>query len=326
MNEITKLLFSESFDFKEAKPTPTNDLKLRFRNYSKVKNTKWGWVLSRLVVGHNEISTSGILSSHQDSIPKPIPITISVPPSLNNTDFKNFISSIERELMDVHNQRLGELKTDVLEVNIPIEAIKKKSVKEIIDSFEYIIARMSTNKIFPEKTYFEIPSFDNDIELLKLVLKIIAKHNDLLQKKKPDFYEESGFKLIISDPKTNEPRSLKYLAAVILFTRDLNLELIFSNENFSLLTSTDTNNKLVQVGLLNLFASCLLSYSSDLNASEIIKILSDSDLENFELNEDSLKWKEFKVTSTELKMLRKVVLPSFSSSNLKTTIESIASL
>ena len=326
MNEIAKLLFSESFDFKEAKPEPTSDLKLRFRNYSKVKNTKWGWVLSRLVVSDKEISTAGILSSHQESIPKPIPITISVPPSLNNKQFKHFISSIESDLIDVHNQRLGELKTDVLEVNIPIEAIKKKSAKDIIDSFDYIIARMSTNRIFPKKTYFEISSFDNDIEILKLVLKVIAKHNSLLQEKKLDYYEESGFKLVISDTISKEPHSLKYIAAVILFTRDLNLELIFSNEDFRLLTSTDTNNKVVHIGLLNLFATCLLSYSFDLNASEIIKILNDSDIENFEFSKDSLKWKDFKVTSTELKMLRKVVLPSFSSSNLKTTIESIASL
>lgn len=319
-------MFSESLDFKKSQIPPNNDLKFRFQRYSKIKATKWGWILSQLEIDYDQIEPAGILSSYQNEIPKPIPVSIVVPPSVDERQFKVFLSSIERELIVVHDQRLGELKTETLDVCIPLEALKKLSAKEMIKSFDFLVERMATNRILPQKAYFEIPGFEPDLERLKLVLKVIAKHNEIIKGKSLDYYSESGFKLAITNPKNNKDVLLKYVTAAIVFTRDLGLELKIAGENFSHRTTVNEQTEEVKIGFLNLFTACMLSYSCDLKASEVLEILGDTNPENFELTDNSLQWKDFSVSATEIKMLRRVVFPSFSSTDLKTSIEGIARL
>lgn len=324
MKEVVKLLFAKSLDLKGSIPSFSTDLKSSFNFYSKIKASKWEWVLSRLVLNYDEVETGGTLSTHQSTEIKPIPITVSIPATSNYKEFKNYVSIVERDLINIHNQRLGELKTEVIEAIIPLDSIRKESTTEMIKSLDFIVERMVTNKIFPHKTYFQIPDHQVSVEKLKLVLKVIARHNSMVSKRGLQYYSESGFKYNI-DSEADE-KAVKLLAAVILFTRDLGLELMFSCSNSELWTSAKEVEEKQSPGIINILAACMLSYSCDLRASEVIQILNDTERGHFELSDKALKWKDFIISGAEVKMLRNVAFPSFAISDFKTAIEGIARL
>jgi hypothetical protein len=322
MKKIERLFFSGMVDYGGILPPEKKELKEVFKRYGKATKSKWGWILSRLMITTDLIDTATILSLHNQDIPKPIKLSLLVPGSGSFTDFRGLISSAERDLIKSHKESGGELKTDILEAAFPVEAIRSGN-GALGKCFEFVFERMSVNKVLPEKAYFEVPGNDYDLNTLKQILKLIAKQNQLLEKKNPLYFSEFGFKITLKKEGQQNTPPLNYLSAAFLLCRELNVELKFQYSSSSAFTRLNNEGDILQYGFLNLFAAGVLSYSNDLTLEEVSRILLDDNPDNFMFSDRSFRYGDFLVPPGELKMLRNIAFPSFISSDLVSTLEEV---
>jgi hypothetical protein len=66
-------------------------------------------------------------------------------------------------------------------------------------------------------------------------------------------------------------------------------------------------------GFFNVFGGAMLGYAHDLNDEELEAILMEEDAEQFSFNDDSFSWKNYSISTADIKTLRQTALLSYGS-------------
>jgi hypothetical protein len=77
---------------------------------------------------------------------------------------------------------------------------------------------------------------------------------------------------------------------------------------------------------MNVFAAGILAYTSNLDESEIIEVLTDEDPYEFMFNENGLTWNENEITNSEIKTAREKFMLSYGSCSFDEPIDDLKAI
>lgn len=304
---------------------PPADLKLQeaLRSYIDFSHSKYEWMLSSFVMPHNELPSLANFADRKHHLKGPLSLCITGPETNTLFEFKNSVNSIEADIMAAHTGYPGEVRTNLLELKLPLTSVKTVNPEELVKALEVVVGTAAESRLLPHRVFFEIPGEEFDAEIAKQVIKVIAVHNKSILKRKVENYLFSGLKINCSAKGNGEPPSSEYIAEVLLYARDANVAVKFAGNENSPFPRYNYSTKSKMHGFINIFAASMLAYTQDLNLEEVIEVLDDKTPENFTFKDGYLAWRELAAPIMEIKMLRMLSITSINFTSFSAPIDGL---
>ena len=320
MLNALKLLLSESIDYSGCSSSSGVTLRDALRNYVEFTKTEDAWLASRFVIPHDHLSELTSYADRKHRLKGPLSLCIAGPETSTLNEFKNVVKSIEHEIMAVHREYPGEVRTNILELKLPAAVVVQLNPEQLVKALESVVISAAESGLLPHRVFFEIPESADTIDIVKKVTKVIAVHNKSILKRKIDNYLFSGLKIQCGTNEGGYVPDADYLAEAMLFARDANVAIKFSGDSNSTFPEVDTKGNILKHGFLNVLLAGMLAYTQDLNVEETCEVIEELVPSNFVFNENYVAWKELATPAMETKMLRMLSITSFDCTELETPL------
>lgn len=307
---------------------PPTGLKLNeaLRSYVDFSHSKYAWMLANFVLPHSELPFLAGFADRKHHLKGPLSLCITGPETDTLFEFKNVINSIEREINTAHTGYPGEVRTNLLELKLPLNSVENLNPEELVKALEAVVSTTAESRLLPHRVFFEVPGAEYNAEITKKIIKVIAVHNKSILKRKVSNYLFSGIKINCSEVKAGQIPDAKYLAEVLLYARDANVAVKFSGqENTPFPTYSYSLGTKVH-GFINIFAASMLAYTQDLTIDETIEVIEEESPGNFTFKDDYFVWRELAAPTAEIKMLRMLSITSFNFTSFTTPIDGLKEL
>lgn len=318
MMKSVELLLSDSIDYAALKPPMNASLREAMKEYAALTNSEKSWMLSRFVIPYSQVPDLSQVADTLDQINGPLNLCVFGPTVQKLHDFKNAVLSIEKDILSVHSDFPGEVRTNILELALPQGSVETMNPEELVKALEAVVTTSADSRLLPHRVYFEIPGDDIDVTVAKKVIKVIAVHNKSILKRKIDNYLFSGFKINC----TPSP-SAEFLAEVLLYARDANVAVKFAGHNIGTYPAYDYQSNTRIFGFLNLFMAGILAYTQDLTVEETIEVLEEKNPNNFIFSDGYVAWRELAAPLMEIKMLRMLSITSLNHTSFDSPIDGL---
>lgn len=320
-----KQLLSNAVNYSGVLPPTKLNLREAVGNYVDFSHSKYAWMLGNFVIPYDQLSDLSNFADRRHQLKGPFSICVLGPETESLDKFKGIMSLIDKEIRKVHSGYPGEVRTNIMELKLPLASIENLNPEELVKALEVVVKSSSESRLLPHRVFFEVPgSFD--AEKTKKVTKVIAVHNKSILKRKIDNYLFSGLKINFNPTNGSRPPSAKYLAEVLLYARDANVAVRFSGTENTPFPSYNYTIQSHVHGFINILTASMLAYTQDLNLEEMIEVLEDKNPENFIFKEAYLGWREWAAPVMEVKMLRMLSITSMNLSSFTPPIHGLKEL
>lgn len=319
-------LLTSSINYAGLYPPASLGLQEALRSYIDFSHSKYSWMLSSLVLPHDQLPLLSNFSDRRHLLDEPLNLCITGPETNTLFEFKNVINSIEKELLTAHSGYPGEVRTHLLELKLPAASVDTLNPEELIKSLEAVVSSAAESRLLPHRVFFEVPGNEFDAEITKKIIKVIAVHNKSILKRKVQNYLFSGIKLNCSAKEGAKVPSAKYLAEVLLYARDANIAVKFSGKENAPFPEYNYSIESKMHGFINVLVASMLAYTQDLTIEETVEVLEDRNPENFLFKDEYIAWRELAAPIMEVKMLRMLSITSFNFSNFSAPIHGLKEL
>ncbi len=307
---------------------PPTSLKLNeaLNSYVDFSHSKYSWMLANFVLPHNELPSLSNFADRKHHLKGPLSLCITGPETETLFEFKNVINSIEKEIKEAHTGYPGEVRTNLLELKLPLNSVETLNPEELIKALEAVVSTTAESRLLPHRVFFEVPGHEYSAEITKKIIKVIAVHNKSILKRKVNNYLFSGIKINCSDKKAGEIPDAAYIADVLLYARDANVAVKFSGKENTPFPSYNYSFGTKVHGFINIFAASILAYTQDLTLEETVEVIEEKSPENFSFKDDYFAWRELAAPTLEIKMLRMLSITSFNFTSFTTPVDGLKEL
>tara|TARA_R110000868_G_scaffold306734_4_gene568162 strand:+ start:31118 stop:32107 length:990 start_codon:yes stop_codon:yes gene_type:complete len=326
MNKSIEQLLTSSVNYAGLYPPAGLKLNEALRNYVDFSHSKYAWMLANFLMPHSELPALASFADRKHKLKGPLSLCITGPETKTLFEFKNSINSIEEEIKVAHRGYPGEVRTNLLELKLPLSSVETLNPEELVKAMEVVVSTTAESRLLPHRVFFEIPGTEFDAEITKKIIKVIAVHNKSILKRKIQNYLFSGIKINCSAKGAGKTPSASYLADVILYARDANVAVKFSGKENTPYPSYNYSLGSKVHGFINVFAASILAYTQDLNLEETVEVLEEMNPENFSFKDDYFAWRELAAPIMEVKMLRMLSITSFNFTNFSDPITGLKEL
>lgn len=326
MNKSINQLLNSAVTYAGLYPPASLKLNEALRNYVDFSHSKYAWMLANFILPHHELPFLSSFADRKHRLKGPLSLCITGPETNTLFEFKNVINNIEQQIMAAHTGYPGEVRTNLLELKLPLSSIETLNPEELIKALEAVVSTTAESRLLPHRVFFEVPGNEYDAELTKKVIKVIAVHNKSILKRKVNNYLFSGIKINCSTKKSGKIPSASYLAEVILYARDANVAVKFSGSENTPYPSYSYSLGAKMHGFINIFAASILAYTQDLTVDETIEVIEEKRPDNFTFKDEYFAWRELAAPTIEIKMLRMLSITTFNFTSFTTPIDGLKEL
>ena len=323
MTKSAEQLFSESIDYSGLLAHDAPPLNEALREFVRLYKSENRWMLSHFLVPHKHLVELSKYGDRRNEFEGLFNLCISGPQVGTLHEFKQSVLSIEKDILRVHSDFPGEVRTNLLELMLPQNSVESLNPEELVKALEAVVTTSADSRLLPHRVYFEIPVETFDVAVAKKIIKVIAVHNKSILKRKIDNYLFSGFKVNCGSKVTGHVPSPEYIAELLLYARDANVAVKFGGDIRQTVPTYDYDLGYHTPGALNMMMAGILAYTQDLNLEETVQVLTDKNPLSFVFNENYIAWKELAAPAMEIKMLRML---SITSMNLAKVDDALATL
>ncbi|MBT6870426.1 MAG: hypothetical protein HOA66_03105 [Candidatus Marinimicrobia bacterium] len=281
------------------------------------------------------------------------PAKLAIEPSLKN--YAEYIKSTDKWMMSrfiVPVSRLDEISTELMEVyseEFPLSlSLISGDICNEIDSvnqflnthgnssifmgYESRISDLSTfsqrlldihqlcnNHNYNFNSFYEVAPSDNWLNEMKEAVSQISIFNS-------ENNTEAGFKLRCGGVAAHMFPSAENIAHAILACRDAHLPMKFTAGLHHPIRHYNESVKTKMYGFFNIFIGGMIAHKFNLKIDELITILSDEDNENFTFDENTLCWKNYSISNTEIQTYRQDSFISYGSCSFNEPREDLQQL
>ena len=160
---------------------------------------------------------------------------------------------------------------------------------------------------------------------IEAVIKGISRHNEALDKGLKN-YRYAAFKIRCGGVEAHHFPSVQQVAFMLQKARKYNVAVKGTAGLHQPVRHYSESVQTKMHGFFNVFGGAMLGYANDLNTEELEEILSEEDAEQFVFTDEFLRWKDYQVTTNEIKELRKSALISYGSCSFEEPIEDLKKL
>lgn len=326
MKKAVKPFLEEIVDYAGLYPPASLSMVDAFDTFLKHRKSPHSWLLSKFVIGSNQLKELGELLHKVPKKELPIELTIVAPATTEFNEFKQAITTVVKEVALLHKNHENKVRTGTLEIKLPVEAIYTGKGIDAIKAIDYAVKVMGKSRLLPQRLFFEIPGFDFDPKLAEKIIRFIAAHNSQIQSMNLPYYIFSGFKIRCGGVEAHQFPPSKYLAKVMLAARDENVAIKFTAGLHHPIRHYNESVKTKMHGFLNTFGASILSYTQDLSEIEVVEMLEDENPDHFRFTDQYFAWKELAAPELEIKMLRMLSVLSFGSCSFNEPVEDLQEL
>lgn len=326
---VMKALLTELIDYAGLFPPAKLSMTEAIQNYFAYRDSPHGWILARFICPATRLGElASVLSSWEQELasrPLRLAITCSSAPTTDE-----FFSTLEREILAIkefHELHQSRVHVELLECKMPqslfsANAVTSTQVKSFLDDFIDFIDDELNWTLHP----FLEPQFNEHWEKsLATLFSGFAQHYDSRSLWTRKHALPPGIKLRCGGTLLPQPPSPAQVAHVLVHGSNADMSFKATAGLHHPLPQVDVTRGLTEHGFLNVFIAAILAFTRSVSEDVLQALLTDSKIENFTFEDDTIRWKHHELHVKEITEARQKII-SFGSCDFLEPIDELKRL
>lgn len=305
---------SKIIDYAGLFPPASLELAQAFHNYVFYLQGEYKWMLGKFIIPANKLSSLGELINNM-SIEGKVSFSVLASGGSSIAEFrKNFDEdlNITGKFFSTFGSRVS---FDALEVRLPAELFSYDNNNELLDLMLHISVKLEALHGKEIPVFFEVNLTENyEQEIIRTVETIASIKKNCGYKLRTGGVEPSAF------PKP------EVIAFAIMTCCEFNVPMKCTAGLHHPIRHFNNEVNSVMHGFMNVFAAGILAFTSGLDESEIIDVLTDEDPYEFIFNEKGFVWNETEITNSEIRSAREKFMLSYGSCSFDEPIDDLKTM
>lgn len=310
MKASFKAFMREIIDYAGLFPPANLSLDTSLQKYNNYRNSDDAWMLSRYIIPAGRLHDLAPYGDKLFSEGEPYAFSILGTRTETIADYRDHLQEIVGALEQFHDEHGNRVKTDVLELKLPREAIFASDAELLADTYQETARHFGDADELPGDIFFEGIFDKNWKKEIALILESMNRYND---SSSSENRVSAGFKLRCGGVEASMFPSLEQVAFTLNKVREHNLALKCTAGLHHPIRHFDHSLKTKMHGFFNVFGGAMLGYAHDFSDEQMQKVIKEEDREQFIFTDSGFRWKDYEVSTEEIKELRDVALTSFGS-------------
>ncbi|PAU95186.1 hypothetical protein CK503_03025 [Aliifodinibius salipaludis] len=323
MKASFKAFMREIVDYAGLFPPADLSLDTSLQKYNKYRKSKDAWMLSRYIIPAGRLGELKPYGKTLFAEADPFSFSILGKRTETVSDYKEHIKDIVAALEQFYADHGDRVKTDVLEIKLPREAVFANDDDLLADIYEETILNFKDVAEFPNDIFFE-GIFDKNWEKeIGLILESMNRYNE---SSVSEDGIKAGFKLRCGGVEADMFPSIEQVAFTLQKVCEQNLALKCTAGLHHPIRHYDHSIKTKMHGFINVFGGAMLGYAHDFSTDQMAEVLKEEDTEHFSFTDSGFRWKDYEVSTEDIEELREVALISFGSCSFNEPREDLRKL
>lgn len=301
-------------DYAGLFPPASLELAQAFHNHIFYMQGEYKWMLGKFIIPAKKLFSLGELLENMTIDDK---VSLSVLGSGGNSIAelrKNFEEDLE--LAGNFFSSFGNsVSFDAFEVRLPSEIFRNENNDELLDLMLLISVKIEAVMGKEIPVFFEVNLTENyEQEIIRTVETIASIKKSCGYKLRTGGIEPSAF------PKP------EVIAFAIMTCCEFNVPMKCTAGLHHPIRHFNNEVNSVMHGFMNVFAAGILAYTSGLDESEIIEVLTDEDPYEFIFNENGFIWNDTEITNSEIISAREKFMLSYGSCSFNEPVDDLKTM
>ena len=323
MTESLRQFMAGIIDYAGLFPPAKLPLKESIHNYSAYRQNDDSWMLSRFILPVSLFHEAGNFS---DLFTPDNPFSFSVLPQKADSidEFNNAIATAISSCMDFCNTHPGAVTTEMMEVKLPEEAVASQDQKLLKGLMDETADKLQGSSLPPQRIFYEGHFGANWRDDNESVLAALKEHNrDFAGIKN---YEFAAYKIRCGGITADLFPSVEQIAFILNSTHQHNVALKATAGLHHPVRHYAEEVGTTMHGFFNVFGGAMLAGANDFSTDTLVEILNEEDTGAFHFTSDAFTWKDYSVSTEEIKHLRQNALLSYGSCSFDEPREDLSAL
>ncbi len=312
-------------DYAGLFPPAKLPLDTAIRNYAEYRKDADAWMLSRFIIPAAMLPK---ISEYADELfTQKHPFAFSVLGKGTETieEYEREIEKILNNCTEFCQAHPGSITTGMLEIKLPQEAAFSHDVDLLNKLMNETADKLNQSAIAPHTIFYEgflDESWKKDTEA---ILQAISAHNETRANINEN-HQFTAFKIRCGGVEADQFPSVEQLAFILNRARKYNVALKGTAGLHHPVRHYAEEVQTKMHGFFNAFGGAMLASANNLNDTVLEEILKEEDAEQFTFTDDAFTWKDYSVSTEQIKKLREDTLLSFGSCSFDDPREDLAQL
>ncbi|MCX7877289.1 MAG: hypothetical protein N2510_01460 [Ignavibacteria bacterium] len=305
-----KFFADKLIDYAGMFPPASLSLTDAVNNYTEYLNGKYSWMLNRFIVPAKSLKEFQAKDSMQDGYN----LSVILSGGSTESEFRKSIQNDIKLLADFKNS-VQDIKISSLEALLPSDLIIDEKRDDLLDFLIDISSELERGLNDEIPLFLEAGINDGYEGIILNVTEAIASLN-----------KSYGFKLRTGGLKPENIPSPAVIAYAILSSIEFGIPMKCTAGLHHPVRNYDKDLKTIVHGFFNVFISGIMAYALNISEEEIVSIINEEDVNEFQFTENYLKWKDYEVTLQHIREGRENLMVSFGSCSFTEPVEDLIKL
>jgi hypothetical protein len=306
-----RTLLESAVDYAGLYPPASLDLPTALDKYFQHRGSPHSWILSRFVVGVNDLAGLASLVAERNGSGLPTALAVVARPASPAADFGEQFAEDLKRIHEFHLSAQGGLTIDAVEVKTPIA-----DPLEWLREFQHVATPAAG--WLKANLFFEV-GLSGDWE----------RWMHRLRSEAPEaFGRRTGFKLRCGGLDKAAFPSAKKIAEFLAACKRIGGDWKATAGLHHPLPTDDAATGAVMHGFVNLFTAALVHQfeRGESRPERLIAVLEDRDADSWSLSDDAMHWRDFSVKTSQIATARKHIATSFGSCSFDEPVDDLTAL
>lgn len=301
-------------DYAGLFPPASLELAQAFHNFVFYRQGEYKWMLGRFIVPAKRLTELGNLLDDM-KIEGTVPLSVLGTGSENTGEFRELLKNDTEEISKFVSKYPAAVSVDAFELRLPPDLFVSEDNSELIKTMTGVSASLENVLGRNIPVFFEVNLTKNyEAEIIRTAESIGALNRGCGYKLRTGGIEAKAFP---------EP---EVIAFAIMTCCEFDVPMKCTAGLHHPIRHYNEEVKANMHGFMNVFAAGILAYTSNLDETEIIEVLTDEDPYEFMFTESGLTWNENEITIGEIKSAREKFMLSYGSCSFDEPIDDLRSL
>ncbi len=293
-------------------------------NYSKYRNGKNAWMLSRFIVPASKLPQ---VSKYDDLFSKKAPFHFSVLGKATETigEFEREVDEVLTYCGEFCQAHPEEVTTQMVEIKLPAEAAFSQDVNLLKNLMDDMAVKLSQSTLTPFRVFYESLQSKNWQKDIQAIIEAISTHNKSKNFRNEN-YQSSAFKIRCGGVKAELFPSIEQVAFVLNSARRNSVALKGTAGLHHPVRHYADEVQTKMHGFFNVFGGAMLAHANGFDDAKLQEVLNEEDAGNFSFTDETFSWKDYSISTRQIKTLREQALLSYGSCSFNEPREDLQKL
>jgi hypothetical protein len=301
-------------DYAGLFPPASLELGQAFHNFVFYSQGEYRWMLGKFIIPAKRLAELGSLLDDM-TIDGKVPLSVLGSGSESVAEFNELFISDVAAIKEFASKYSGSVSIDAFEVRLPSEIFRNEDNSGLQDIVSGISTTLENTLGKNIPVFYEVSlTIDYEAEIIRTVESIGSINRGC------------GYKLRTGGIEPNAFPEPEVIAFAIMTCCEFDVPMKCTAGLHHPIRHYNDEVKANMHGFMNVFAAGILAYTSNLDESEIVEVLTDEDPYEFMFTENGLTWNENEITNSEIKTAREKFMLSYGSCSFNEPIDDLKAM